>query len=388
MLRTKRWILLILPILLASTFSPVASTSSSSIQRRDYWPTTGWRLLHPEAQNMNSTRLDEFWNYMYTEALLGGFLLIRNGYLIYEAYYPGVDADHLWSVVSVAKSVTATALGVALAEGYVTGINSSVLDFFPDRTIANLDPRKGAMTIRHLLTMSAGFESQLEQIVLPNDWIQYILDLPMIHEPGEVWNFDGGCSHLISAIITQTTGLPMAEYTQIRLFGPMGISNYEWDADPQGNTMGFGHLTMNLQDLAKIGFLYLNNGTWGPFQLVPSEWVIECTQTHFLLPNGVGYGYQWWVDPVISGYSMRGTGGIRVFILPEQDIVLVFAGASVFGILDYYSAFEEFLYPAIIGDPISYPQSVSEQILPFVIVLLIVVIPIVIVNKFRQGKRS
>ena len=361
--------------------------TSLSIQSRDYYPTTGWRMQPPESQGMNSTRLNEFWNYMYSEARLGGFLLIRNGYLLYEAYYPGVGADHLWSVVSVAKSVTATALGVALAEGYVTDINASVLDFFPDRIIANPDPRKHAMTIQHLLTMSAGFESRLEQIVLPNDWIQYILDLPMLHEPGQVWNFDGGCSHLISAIITQTTGLPMAEYAQIRLFGPMGISNYEWDTDPQGNTMGFGHLIMNLRDLAKIGFLYLNNGTWGSFQLVPSEWVLECTQTHFLLPNGVGYGYQWWVDPAISGYSMRGTGGIRVFMLPEQDIVLVFAGASVFGILDYYSAFEEFLFPAIIGDPVSYPQSVIEQILPFVIVLLIVVIPIVIGNKSRQGKR-
>jgi CubicO group peptidase (beta-lactamase class C family) len=348
----------------------------------------GWRLLPPEAQGLNSARLNEFWNYMYTEARLGGFLLIRNGYLIYEAYYPGVGADHLWRVVSVAKSVTATTLGIALAEGYATSINASVLDFFPDRTIANPDPRKDAMTLRHLLTMSSGFESQLEQIVLQTGWIQYLLDLPMIHEPGEVWNFDGGCSHLISAIITQTTGVSLATYAHPRVFAPMGISNYEWDADPEGNTMGFGHLTMSLRDLAKFGFLYLNNGTWGHFQLVPAEWVAESTKPHFLFSNGIGYGYQWWVDPEISGYSMRGTGGIRVFILPEQDMVLVFAGATIFGILDFYSAIEEFLYPAIMGDTVNYPPSVEEQILPFVVVLLLVVILVVAGNLYCQRKRS
>jgi CubicO group peptidase (beta-lactamase class C family) len=210
----------------------------------------------------------------------------------------------------------------------------------------------------------------------------------MIHEPGEVWNFDGGCSHLLSAIITQTTGSSMAAYVHARIFTPLGISNYGWDADPEGNTMGFGHITMSLRDLAKFGFLFLNNGSWGPFQLIPTEWVAECIKPHFLFSNGIGYGYQWWVDPEISGYSMRGTGGIRVFILPAQDLVLVIAGATIFGIHDFYSAFEDFLYPAIIGEPANYPQSVGEQILPFVVVLLLVVVSVIVGNMYYQRKRA
>jgi CubicO group peptidase (beta-lactamase class C family) len=376
-----------MPIILASIISPGNNIAFSQIRDRDYWPSAGWRILHPEAQGMNSTRLDEFWNHMHTRELLGGFVLIRNGYLLYEAYSPGIGADHLWRVISVTKSVTAAALGVALAEGYISSINNYVLDYFPDRTIANPDPRKDALTIRHLLTMSSGFESQLEQIVLQTEIIQYLLDLPMINEPGEVWNFDGGCSHLISAIITQTTGVSMATYAHARLFTPMGISNFEWDADQEGNTMGFGHLSMNLRDLAKIGFLYLNNGTWGPHQLVSKEWVAECTKPHFLFSNGDGYGYHWWVDPEISGYSMR-TSSIRVFILPEQDLVLVFAGATSFHISDFYSTFEEFLYPAIIGDTASLHQPVQEQVLPFVLVLLIIVIPLVVGTTYKQRNRS
>ncbi|MFX0078829.1 MAG: serine hydrolase domain-containing protein [Candidatus Hermodarchaeota archaeon] len=387
MLKPTSRILILILIILTLASSPVCCLSSSPVQYRDYWPTTGWRSLSPEAQGVNSTKLEELWQHMLAEANAGGFLLIRNGYLLYEAYYPGISADHLWNLVSVAKSITAAVLGVALADGYVSSVNDFVLDYFPDRTVANPDPRKDAMTIHHLLTMSAGFESQLEGIVLPSDWIQYLLDLPMLHDPGEVWNFDGGCSHLISAIITHTTGISMQTFAQTRIFTPMGISNYVWEADPEGNTMGFGHITMGLKDIAKFAYLYLNNGTWGPFQLVPADWVTECTQPHFLFSDGTGYGYQWWVDPEISGYSMRGTGGIRIFNLPELDLVMVFAGGMIFSIQDFYSAFDEFLYPAIIGDTVSITQPVGEQIFPFVVVLLLVAIPVVVGNVYRQRKR-
>jgi len=364
----KNWVLILFPLILAIAFSPVAGTQFSPIHNRDYWPTAGWRIVPPEAQGMSSIRLDELWNQMNTGADLGGFVLIRNGYLVYEAYYPGAGPDYLWRLASIAKSFTAGVLGVALADGYLASINASVLDFFTDRTVANPDPRKDAMTIRHLLTMSSGFESNAATMGFRPDWIQYLLDLPMVREPGEVWKYDGGCPHLISAIITKTTGISMAELAQARLFAPMGISNFEWDADPQGNTIGFGNLALSLRDLAKFGYLYLNNGTWGPYQLVSAEWVAESTKPHFLFSNGFGYGYQWWVDPEISGYSMRGAGGMRVFILPEQDLVLVIAGAIRSSYSDFYSVFEEFLFPAIVGNPVNYTPSVGEQILPFVFV--------------------
>ncbi|MFX1300882.1 MAG: serine hydrolase domain-containing protein, partial [Promethearchaeota archaeon] len=150
----------------------------------------------------------------------------------------------------------------------------------------------------------------------------------------------------------------------------------------------FGNLAMNLRDLAKFGYLYLNNGTWGPYQLLSAEWVAECTTPHFLFSNGFGYGYQWWVDPEISGYSMRGAGGMNVFILPEQDLVLVIAGAVRTSYSDFYAVFEQYLFPAIIGDPVNLQPSVIEQTLPFVVVLLLVVVPLIIGNMFRQRRRS
>lgn len=387
MSKHKIWVLLLIPLILVSVITPVTSTHFTPIEDRDYWPTVGWRIQSPESQGMNSTRLDEFWNHMHPIDGLTGLLLIRNGYLLYEAYWPGLGPDTLGTVASITKSISATILGAAIADGYVTSVNDSVLDYFTDRTIANPSPQKDAMTIWHLLTMSSGFESSAQTMGLEADWIQYVLDLPMVNDPGAVWNYDAGCSHLISAIITQTTGVSMATYAQARVLGPMGISVYEWPTDPQGITTGFGGLKLKLRDLAKFGYLFLNNGTWGPFQIVPAEWVAACTHSYFNFTTD-GYGYQWWVDSEISGYSMRGAGGKRVFVLPEQDIVLVFAGVTTYSILDFYSLFEEFLFPAIIGDTMSFQQPVQEQVLPFVLVLLIIVIPLVVGTKYMERKRS
>ena len=315
-------------------------------------------------------------------------MLIRNGYIVFEEYYPGIGPDLVWELESATKSITTAVLGVALADDYITSVNESVLDIFPERTVANPDLRKDAMTIRHLLTMSAGFESDATLMGLSPDWLQYLLDLPMVREPGTYWRFDGGCSHLISTIITQKTGLSMVDLAQTRLFGPMGIINYQWHSDPQGNTIGFGTLSMTLRDLAKLGYLYLNNGTWGPFQLVPADWVAECTTPYFLLGSGYSYGYQWWVDHEISGYSMRGAEGLRAFVLPELDMVLALGGAKPVSYSDIYSAINNILSPAVISEPANYQPSVGEQTLPFVMVLLFVVIPVIVGNMYRQRTRS
>ncbi|MFX0078828.1 MAG: serine hydrolase domain-containing protein [Candidatus Hermodarchaeota archaeon] len=388
MLRRKNWILILIPLLLASMILPITSAQFSINSTRDYWPTMGWRVSAPETQGLSSSGLEAFWNQLNSKSNVGGIVLIRNGYIVFEEYYPGVGSDYVWDLASATKSITAAVLGVALADGYLTSVNESVLDIFPERTIANPDPRKDAMTIHHLLTMSSGFESDAGLMGLSPDWLQYLLDLPMVREPGTFWRYDGGCSHFISTIVTRTTGLSMAGLAQVRLFGPMGITNYRWDADPQGNTIGFGNLAMTLRDLAKIGYLYLNNGTWGPFQLVTADWVAECTTPHFQFLSGTGYGYQWWIDSEISGYSMRGAGGKRAFVLPELDMVIALGGAKSVSFSDFYSAVNDILSPAVIGEPANYQPSVGEQTLPFVVVLLLIVIPVIIGNTYWQRKRS
>ncbi len=378
MRRYTAWLLLLVAMLLLPTACQFrAELVINGLQVRDYWPTSGWRSLPPETQGMNSSLLNEFWNHIYLTGGVQGFLVIRNGYLLFEAYGQDLGPTQVWRIYSGTKSVTGALLGIAIAEGYVTSVNDPVLDYFPNHSFENPDPRKEAMALWHLLTMSSGLERSDFGMGASSDWVQYLLDSPMTDEPGERWNYNGGCSHLLSAILSETTGQSMATIAQTRLFTPMGISNFEWAADPQGITMGFSGLCLTLRDLAKIGYLFLNNGTWGASHLLPAEWVAQCVYPHFIFGNGEGYGYQWWVDPEVSGYSIRGAGGMRVFILPREDLILVFASALDYSSFEYYAFFDQFLYPAIIGDPVSIPSSLWELMLPLFVGIMIVVIPIV-----------
>jgi CubicO group peptidase (beta-lactamase class C family) len=382
----QKWLLVLLPLLLAPIISiPSVSSSLSTTSIRDYWPTTGWRGVLPEVQGMNSTLLDAFWHTIYTTGNVQGFLAIRNGYLLYEAYAPSISVNHLWRIYSATKSITAMAFGLAITDGYVSSVNDTVLDYFADRTIENPDPRKSNMKIWHLLTMSSGLQRSDFGMGASPDWVQYLLDSPMSHEPGEFWNYNGGCSHLLSAIITETMGISTASLVYSRLFSPMGIYMHEWGADPQGISTGMAGLSLTLRDLAKVGYLYLNNGTWDGLQLVSADWIAECTYPCFIFPTGDGYGYQWWIDIPINGYSMRGAGGMRVFVLPEQDLILAF-GAAPYGSEEYYAYFDEYIFPAIIGGTITLPVPQMAQMLLLFASVSLLVVPIIVVTLFWKRK--
>ena len=151
------------------------------------------------------------------------------------------------------------------------------MEFFADRTIANLDERKKAITICHMLDMTSGlewsegldgFRSFIAMERSP-DWQQFILDQPMSTAPGTVFYYDSGISHLLSAILTRVTGKSALDYARETLFGPLGIEDVMWRADPQGVSGGGAGLYMHPRDMAKIGYLYLRGGVWEGKQILP-----------------------------------------------------------------------------------------------------------------------
>ncbi|MDY7040100.1 MAG: serine hydrolase, partial [Chloroflexota bacterium] len=128
---------------------------------------------------------------------------------------------------------------------------------------------------------------------------------------------------LLSAIIQEMTGASALAFAEEHLFGPLGISDVEWPSNPQGITIGWGELRMKPHDMAKIGYLYLNEGLWDGEQVVPSAWVEKSTRKHIPATLQDGYGYQWWIDS--SGvYMALGYAGQFIFVVPEKDMVVVF----------------------------------------------------------------
>ncbi|UCG01646.1 MAG: serine hydrolase [Candidatus Heimdallarchaeota archaeon] len=273
---------------------------------------------------------------------LDSFLIIRHGKLVFEEYYTGStyqftpESRHM--LFSVTKSFTSALIGIAIEKGFIQDVDQKVLEFFPDMTFVNVDSQKEAMTLEHLLTMTTGLEwnDGPDHILMARspDALQYVLDLPMENEPGTVYNYNTGASHVLSAIIQETTGNTTVEFAQEYLFEPLGIHQADiiWMTDIHGRVHGGNALYLTPRNMAKFGQLYLNNGSWNGQQIVPADWVAASTRPHVApadteLAGGAGYGYQWWTfeEGIKSkaGYSAVGADGQIIYVMPEEDIVVI-----------------------------------------------------------------
>jgi CubicO group peptidase (beta-lactamase class C family) len=322
----------------------------------EYWPTQGWKTSTPERQGMDSEPLVRLLEFVQETRLnLHSLLVIRHGYLVMEAYFYPFQPDLKHGLESCTKSVTAALIGVAIREGLIRGVHQPVLDFFPGRRMAARDRWKETMTLRHLLAMTSGLDwreslpyssnqNTLTQMYQSHDWVQFVLDRPMAAEPGAQFTYNGGDSHLLSAILQQATGMSTLSFAQARLFQPLGIAEVCWPTDPQGITIGEGELELTPRDMAKFGYLYLRGGIWEGQPVVPTEWVSASVERHSEAEAHRGYGYQWWILPT-RGYTALGWGGQYIWVLPEQDLVVVATG----GLEDTLpeQLVERFILPAV-----------------------------------------
>jgi len=306
----------------------------------DYWPTEDWRKTTPEKQGMRSKTLAAAIDYAVdAEINLHSLLVVRNGYLVLDAYFYPFAFDTKHDVASVTKSVTSSLMGIATDQGLISGTGAPVLSFFEDMVIENVDDRKQALTIEDLLTMRSGLacyfepnEPTLFQMITSLDWLQFALDLPMIEEPGTRFEYCSCNSHLLSAIVRKATGMRALEFAEHHLFKPLGIRDVAWPADPEGlDNAGWGSLRMTPHDMAKIGLLYLNRGLWDSTQVISSEWIDGALTKHVTLPDDAGidgYGRNWWIASSFNAYSAQGRGGQRIWVAPRQNMVVVLTGAS------------------------------------------------------------
>ena len=214
------------------------------------------------------------------------------------------------SLYSCTKSFVSTLVGIAVDQGAIDGIDHRVLDYLPGYTFANQDARKEAMTVEHLLTMTTGLDWQegdptYRAMYMSNDWVQYVLDIPMREQPGERFNYCSGCSHVLAAIVQNGTKAKTQDFARKNLFQPLGISNWRWDTDAKGMAIGGWGLQLTARDMAKLGYLYLHEGTWDGKQIVSRTWVEEATRQHTTTDGSLGYGYQWWTYPALDAYAAR-----------------------------------------------------------------------------------
>jgi CubicO group peptidase (beta-lactamase class C family) len=328
----------------------------------DYWPTAGWRSSTPEAQDMDSRLLAEMIEDISTDGTsIHSVLVIRNGYLVAEAYVHPYTRDTKMHIQSVTKSVIGALVGKAIGDGYIKSADEKLLDFYPNRVFEIPGGRKDSIQLKHLLSMSSGLDCQefsggpsMEQT---QGWVQFMLDLPVTSTPGKVFSYCNGNAHLLSSILELSTGMSAREYANQELFEPLGIpdvSETDWGSDPQKITLAGYGLHLRPVDIAKLAFLYLHNGQWEDQQIISPGWVADSTTQHVQKEDGSGYGYLWTVYPEDDHYAALGLGGQQIHVYPSENlIVIVTASLESFAEApEIEKILREYILPALqAGDP-------------------------------------
>lgn len=299
-----------------------------------------WPKADPQDYGFSTIDLENAYSAAETKPYLRSILVIRHGNLLVEWYFNDGAKNKAFHIHSASKSFTSALIGIAFQMGLLESLDQKLFDFFPEYFTPDLDTRKKNITLQHLLTMTAGFNfnetgDEWFAYFSAGDWVKYAIGLPLLHNPGEDWHYSTQQTNLLSAILTKAANMSTRDFAEKYLFEPLQISIHHWHQDPQGYFTGGHEMYFTPRDMARLGFLYLNNGTVDATEIVPSEWVHNSLQDYASgrVDEGMGssfyrdtgYGYQWWLQE-ISGYdtfSARGHGGQFIVCVPQLDMVVV-----------------------------------------------------------------
>lgn len=257
-------------------------------------------------------------------------IVARHGEVVLERRFRGPGLDEPANVKSVSKSLLSAMVGIAIAEGHLTGVEQPIAPFFPEYLGADADPRKRRITVGNLLTMQSGLERTSGPGYGPwvgsDNWVRYALQRPMVAEPGGERLYSTGNSHLLSAVLTRATGQSTLAYTREKLARPLDIALPAWPADPQGIYFGGNEMRITPRAMLRFGELYRNGGRYEGRQVVPEAWVRESLQPHSVVRrSGDAYGYGWFLTRV-RGHPMFyawGYGGQFIFVVPGLELTVV-----------------------------------------------------------------
>lgn len=247
-------------------------------------------------------------------------------------------SDELHDLRSITKSVVGLLYGMALAEGEVPPLDASLVEQFPEYPDLAAEPRRRRMTVAHALSMTLGIEwdegmsyadprnSEIA-MELAKDRYRFVLDRPMVAEPGTQWVYSGGATALLGRLIAKGSRRSLRAYAREKLFAPLGIAEFEWVQGQDGEFVAASGLCLRPRDLAKLGQLVLDGGRWQGRQLVPADWLQQSFRTRAKVDEVLDYGYHWWLGPEpadgrrwVAGF---GNGGQRLAVFPRLGLVVV-----------------------------------------------------------------
>lgn len=304
------------------------------------YPNEDWQQAEEGTLKFNEELRSELYNELEKRPDIHTMLVIKDGKII-DDYGMGMNNNEtIRSLNSMTKSVISILIGMAIQDGYIESVHQSVEDFIPEIKDYEQYEKIKKITIRDLLTMRSGIEwgpkNETARAGI-GDTINYVFTRPIIRDPDVTFTYNSGGSDILSIIIERAVGKDTASYAEERLFQPLTIDNYYWEKHANTYYIGGRGLQLTPTNLARIGYLMLNDGVWENERLLPQGWVKESTTSYssggYLRTKG--YGYQWWIGESNGEeyYFAAGGFGQTLFVHPEKDLVVVFTGR----ILDHNS---------------------------------------------------
>ncbi|MGD2124102.1 MAG: serine hydrolase [Gemmatimonadota bacterium] len=302
----------------------------------------GWILGNAADYGVDPVAIDET-----VQAILSGgagviksLLIARRGTLLAEEYFYGYGPDHLFPIASCTKSVSSLLVGLAVQEGLIPGVGEPLLNFFPQERAAAAEGWED-LTLEQLLTMSLALNWSPEEAESVHgtgpEAFRQILARTVAGRPGVDWAYVNMNVNLLAGVLRQATGEQAEAFAARTLFGPLGIT--EWDWDPM-KTEGFnlmdGSLRLRARDMARIGVMVANGGEWQGQRIVAEDWIRNSIRPHLSADDpDWRYGYLWWTRevPISGGGSVHavmanGWGSQFIFLFPELDLVIVTTGGN------------------------------------------------------------
>lgn len=323
-------------------------TACSAQKNKSTWNNTldfkdGWEITNPASVGISEDSLYVLFNLINDadHRDLRAVIVIKDGKLVVDEYFNGYWYTNIHDIRSAGKSVTSMLAGIAIEQGLFS-LDDKVFSFFPEyKNIKNSSPKKSEITVADLLIMSSGLATDdyvddspgSEGLMLvEDDFLKFVLDLPMDFESGERYTYSSAIAFLLGALIENTSGKTLEDFARLNLFNPLGIKGFYWEKSPKGRNTGMGNLYFQPRDFAKLGKLMLDKGQWNGQQIIPKKWIVDSFQKRFDIsdsdPYAQGYGYMWYIaETTVNGQEMEyyfasGNGGNKIFVIPDLNMVV------------------------------------------------------------------
>ncbi|MCQ2133945.1 MAG: beta-lactamase family protein [Bacteroidales bacterium] len=289
----------------------------------------GLQRSTPEEQGVRTEAILEFFDSLSARNYeIHNIMILRHDKVIAEhSWYP-YSAQYKHAMYSSTKTFTAAAVGFAVQEGLVK-VSDRVVDIFPDLLPEKHSPEVERLTVKHLLSMTAGHRNTRYDGA-GDELVRNFLAMDYSSEPGTVFAYNVTCSHMLSQIITRVTGETIYDYLKPRLFDPLGLSSdIFWEMDLSGRNMGNGGMHSRISDMAKFGLFLKNHGTWNGRQILDPQWVKDMTTCWIVQSSDKpekddgtsGYGYQTWLGGHDS-FRAIGASNQVILVVPGSDVVV------------------------------------------------------------------